>query len=77
MSAPVPPPPLCACVLPQIDDHGVHHRTLESPLECPPGVLAFGTVEVFEDGTVCLTGEGKVPRLLVMQPPWDVVGGVL
>ncbi|CAO2200378.1 unnamed protein product [Urochloa humidicola] len=32
-----------------VDDHGVHHRTLEAALECPPGTDAFGRVEVYPD----------------------------
>jgi manganese-dependent ADP-ribose/CDP-alcohol diphosphatase len=32
-----------------IDSHGVHHRTLEAALECPPGTSAFGHVEVYPD----------------------------
>jgi manganese-dependent ADP-ribose/CDP-alcohol diphosphatase len=30
-----------------VDSHGVHHRTLEAALECPPGTSAFGHVEVY------------------------------
>jgi manganese-dependent ADP-ribose/CDP-alcohol diphosphatase len=51
----------------KVDDFGVHHRTMESPLECPSGVLAFGTVDVYaEPPTLVLRGEGRVPPLLVM-----------
>jgi manganese-dependent ADP-ribose/CDP-alcohol diphosphatase len=32
-----------------VDDRGVHHRTLEAALECPPGTDAFGRVEVYPD----------------------------
>ncbi|CAO2211794.1 unnamed protein product [Urochloa humidicola] len=32
-----------------VDDHGVHHRTLEAALECPPGTDAFGRVDVYPD----------------------------
>jgi len=32
-----------------VDSHGVHHRTLEAALECPPGTSAFGHVEVYPD----------------------------
>ena len=32
-----------------VDDRGVHHRTLEAALECPPGTDAFGHVEVYPD----------------------------
>jgi len=32
-----------------VDSHGVHHRTLEAALECPPGTRAFGYVEVYPD----------------------------
>ncbi|CAL5004737.1 unnamed protein product [Urochloa decumbens] len=30
-----------------VDDRGVHHRTLEAALECPPGTDAFGRVDVY------------------------------
>jgi hypothetical protein len=59
----------------KVDDHGLHHRTLESPLECPPGVLAFGTLYAYADGTLVLQGEGRVPARLVMPPPADVTAG--
>ena len=53
-----------------IDDHGIHHRTIEAPIECPPGVLAFGTVEVYDNPvSLELRGEGRVPPLLVMNDP--------
>lgn len=32
-----------------VDERGVHHRTLEAALECPPGTDAFGHVEVYPD----------------------------
>ncbi|KAL6644378.1 hypothetical protein ACP70R_015986 [Stipagrostis hirtigluma subsp. patula] len=32
-----------------VDGRGVHHRTLEAALECPPGTDAFGHVEVYPD----------------------------
>uniref|UniRef100_A0A0E0LQ02 Manganese-dependent ADP-ribose/CDP-alcohol diphosphatase n=1 Tax=Oryza punctata TaxID=4537 RepID=A0A0E0LQ02_ORYPU len=32
-----------------VDSHGIHHRTLEAALECPPGTSAFGHIEVYPD----------------------------
>lgn len=32
-----------------VDGRGVHHRTLEAAVECPPGTDAFGRVEVYPD----------------------------
>ncbi len=50
-----------------VDSHGIHHRTLESPLECELGVVAFGTLSAYDNPkTLVLSGEGRVPRTLVM-----------
>lgn len=41
---------------------GVHHLTLASPLECAPGEVAYGAVDVYADRLV-VRGRGKVvPR---------------
>lgn len=32
-----------------IDFRGIHHRSFEAALECPPGTDAFGYIEVFDD----------------------------
>jgi hypothetical protein len=54
-----------------IDTHGIHHRTLESPLECAPGVVAFGTVDVYDSansGAALVLRCGNVaPPMLVMR----------
>ncbi|XP_074302389.1 manganese-dependent ADP-ribose/CDP-alcohol diphosphatase-like [Silene latifolia] len=42
-----------------IDSHGIHHRVLEAALECPPGVDAFGHVDVYED-RVSLIGTDRM-----------------
>ncbi|XP_068932891.1 manganese-dependent ADP-ribose/CDP-alcohol diphosphatase isoform X2 [Petaurus breviceps papuanus] len=43
-----------------IDNHGVHHITLEGVIETPPESQAFGTVHVYPDKMV-LKGRGRVP----------------
>jgi manganese-dependent ADP-ribose/CDP-alcohol diphosphatase len=42
-----------------IDSHGVHHRTLEAALECPPGTDAFGSVYVYDD-RISLVGTNRM-----------------
>uniref|UniRef100_A0ACD6AL93 Uncharacterized protein n=1 Tax=Avena sativa TaxID=4498 RepID=A0ACD6AL93_AVESA len=42
-----------------VDARGVHHRTLEAALECPPGTDAFGRVDVFP-GRLSLAGSGRM-----------------
>ncbi|TVU04558.1 hypothetical protein EJB05_47673, partial [Eragrostis curvula] len=42
-----------------VDGRGVHHRTLEAALECPPGTDAFGYVEVYPD-RLRLVGSGRM-----------------
>ncbi|KAL1201236.1 Manganese-dependent ADP-ribose/CDP-alcohol diphosphatase [Cardamine amara subsp. amara] len=32
-----------------VDSHGVHHRSLEAALECPPGTYSFGYIDVYEN----------------------------
>ncbi|CAN8230645.1 unnamed protein product [Cochlearia groenlandica] len=32
-----------------VDSNGVHHRSLEAALECPPGTYSFGYVDVYEN----------------------------
>ncbi|XP_010555507.1 PREDICTED: manganese-dependent ADP-ribose/CDP-alcohol diphosphatase [Tarenaya hassleriana] len=32
-----------------VDSHGVHHRSLEAALECPPGTSSFGYIDVYEN----------------------------
>jgi len=41
------------------DDHHIHHKTFESPLEAPEGSSAFGIIHVYTDKLV-LHGEGTV-----------------
>jgi len=41
------------------DDHGIHHRTFESPLEVPVGESAYGVIHVYQDKLV-LKGAGMV-----------------
>ncbi|XP_050225883.1 manganese-dependent ADP-ribose/CDP-alcohol diphosphatase [Mercurialis annua] len=35
-----------------VDSHGIHHRSFEAALECPPGTDAFGYVDVYDDRLV-------------------------
>lgn len=42
-----------------VDEWGVHHRTLEAAIECPPGTDAFGRVEVYPD-RLRLVGSGSM-----------------
>ena len=46
---------------------GVHHLTLASPLECGPGEVAYGAVDVYLDRLV-VRGRGKVFRGLPHRP---------
>ncbi|CAN8274015.1 unnamed protein product [Cochlearia groenlandica] len=39
-----------------VDSHGVHHRSLEAALECPPGTYSFGYIDVYDDDKLCLVG---------------------
>ncbi|CAN6914536.1 unnamed protein product [Brassica oleracea] len=32
-----------------VDSRGVHHRSLEAALECPPGTYSFGCIDVYEN----------------------------
>mmetsp|Transcript_1295 Transcript_1295/g.2872 ORF Transcript_1295/g.2872 Transcript_1295/m.2872 type:complete len:164 (-) Transcript_1295:361-852(-) len=42
------------------DEHGVHHVTVQSPLECEETETAFATAHVYSD-RIELEGEGRVP----------------
>uniref|UniRef100_A0A2P2IMR7 Manganese-dependent ADP-ribose/CDP-alcohol diphosphatase n=1 Tax=Rhizophora mucronata TaxID=61149 RepID=A0A2P2IMR7_RHIMU len=42
-----------------IDSHGVHHRSFEAALECPPGTNAFGHIDVYDDRLI-LFGAGRM-----------------
>jgi manganese-dependent ADP-ribose/CDP-alcohol diphosphatase len=33
-----------------VDSHGVHHRSFEAALECPPDTDAYGHIDVYDDG---------------------------
>ncbi|KAJ4827204.1 hypothetical protein Tsubulata_016796 [Turnera subulata] len=37
-----------------VDSHGIHHRSFEAALECPPGTDAFGYIEVYDDKLLLL-----------------------
>ena len=63
-----------------IDAHGIHHRTIESPLEVDPSRVAYGTVDVYDDKCDCTEAcperdvalvlrftDGVAPPLLVMR----------
>lgn len=41
------------------DDHGVHHRTFESPLQAPVGDDCFATVDIYDDKIV-VRGKGVI-----------------
>ncbi|EMS61435.1 Manganese-dependent ADP-ribose/CDP-alcohol diphosphatase [Triticum urartu] len=41
-----------------VDSHGVHHRTLEAALECPPGTTAFGHIEAYPDKLLLVGSDG-------------------
>ncbi|KAF2293258.1 hypothetical protein GH714_040627 [Hevea brasiliensis] len=32
-----------------IDSHGIHHKSFEAALECPPGTDSFGYIEVYDN----------------------------
>lgn len=42
-----------------VDSLGIHHRTLEGVLECPPGTDAFGHIDVYNDH-LSLVGVGRM-----------------
>ncbi|GCC28046.1 hypothetical protein chiPu_0006472 [Chiloscyllium punctatum] len=42
-----------------LDDHGIHHLTLEGVIETPPESHAFGTIRVYEDRMI-LKGRGRI-----------------
>jgi manganese-dependent ADP-ribose/CDP-alcohol diphosphatase len=44
------------------DAGGAHHLTVASPLECAPGEVAYGAVDVYPDRLV-VRGRGKVGRV--------------
>ncbi|WCJ36152.1 Manganese-dependent ADP-ribose/CDP-alcohol diphosphatase [Euphorbia peplus] len=44
-----------------VDSHGVHHRSFEAALECPPGTDAFGYIEVY-DNSLLLIGTDRLKR---------------
>ncbi|KAK3124103.1 hypothetical protein QOZ80_8AG0640470 [Eleusine coracana subsp. coracana] len=48
-----------------VDERGVHHRTLEAALECPPGTDAFGRVDVYHD-RLRLVGTGRMANTNMM-----------
>ncbi|KAJ1269617.1 hypothetical protein BS78_07G225100 [Paspalum vaginatum] len=48
-----------------VDDRGVHHRTLEAALECPPGTDAFGRVDVYPD-RLSLVGSDRMASTEMM-----------
>ncbi|GKV41961.1 hypothetical protein SLEP1_g49426 [Rubroshorea leprosula] len=45
-----------------IDSHGIHHRTLEAALECPPGTDAFGYIDVY-DNMLSLIGTDRIESI--------------
>lgn len=47
-----------------VDSRGIHHRTLEAALECPPGTNAFGYVDVFYD-KLSLIGADRMESTLM------------
>lgn len=42
-----------------VDSHGVHHRSLEAALECPPGTFSFGYIDVYEN-KLSLVGTDRI-----------------
>ncbi|KAI4984630.1 hypothetical protein ZWY2020_017260 [Hordeum vulgare] len=41
-----------------VDSHGVHHRTLEAALECPPRTSAFGHIEAYPNKLLLVGSDG-------------------
>lgn len=52
-----------------IDSHGVHHRTLEAALECPPGTSAFGHIEAYPDKLLLVGADGMADTEMCFQSP--------
>lgn len=42
-----------------VDAHGIHHRTFEAALECPPGTDAFGYIDAYHN-RLSLFGTGRM-----------------
>ncbi|CAI5510582.1 unnamed protein product [Closterium sp. Naga37s-1] len=42
-----------------LDARGIHHRILEGAVECPPGTVAFGHVDVYPD-RLCIIGKDRM-----------------
>ncbi|CAI7924363.1 unnamed protein product [Closterium sp. NIES-54] len=42
-----------------LDARGIHHRILEGAVECPPGTVAFGHVDVYPD-RLCIIGTDRM-----------------
>ncbi|CAI5461135.1 unnamed protein product [Closterium sp. Yama58-4] len=42
-----------------LDARGIHHRILEGAVECPPGTVAFGRVDVYRD-RLCIIGTDRM-----------------
>ncbi|CAN1136409.1 Manganese-dependent ADP-ribose/CDP-alcohol diphosphatase [Linum perenne] len=51
-----------------IDSHGIHHRSLEAALECPPGTDAFGCIDVY-DNRLVLSGTDRMPSTEMVFTP--------
>ncbi|CAL1393608.1 unnamed protein product [Linum trigynum] len=54
-----------------IDAHGVHHRSLEAALECPPGTDAFGCIDVYKNRLV-LSGNSRMASTEISFRPHGV-----
>jgi len=52
-----------------VDSHGVHHRTLEAALECPPGTSAFGHIEAYPDKLLLVGSDGMDDTEMCFQSP--------
>ncbi|GJP46629.1 hypothetical protein CLOM_g5895 [Closterium sp. NIES-68] len=51
-----------------LDAKGIHHRILEGAVECPPGTVAFGHIDVYQD-RLCIIGKDRMLCTEMRFPP--------
>ncbi|KAJ8772270.1 hypothetical protein K2173_027447 [Erythroxylum novogranatense] len=51
-----------------IDSHGVHHRSFEAALECPPGTDAFGYIDVYDDRLILVGADRMKSTSMLFHP---------